>query len=148
LRHQRRRCHGSVHHPRARRSLDDIGLASTAGVSERADHAQQRRNDIAGLADILADAMQRKTTTGADRALRLDHFLAARQMLRQGAQVARCRPSPASLPILVFGGIVIGCRRHLGEAADIEHDLCRIEDGQLLRFCPKDHLPKQIGIDA
>ncbi|MES0157847.1 hypothetical protein NKJ81_30575 [Mesorhizobium sp. M0018] len=55
---------------------------------------------------------------------------------------ARCCAMPtASRMILVFGGIVIGRDRHL----EIERDLRRIEDGQLLRFCPEDHLPKQIG---
>ena len=33
-----------------------------------------------------------------------------------------------------------------GEVVEIERDLRRIEDGQLLRFRPEDHLPKQIGI--
>lgn len=127
-----------------------MGLAGPAGIfgPDRADHAQQCRNDIEGLTGILADAIEGKSATGPDCALRLDHFLEARQMLRQGAHVARCRPVLTWRTIIAFGGIVIGRGRHLAEVAEIERDLRRIEDGQLLRFCPEDHLPKQIGIDA
>ncbi len=100
--HQYRRYHSALNQTRQHLRLDHAVGATAAGVfgMNRAQYPQDRRDHVQYLAHILADPVQSALTARARCRVRLDHLLAARQVLGQRTDVAprllAWLPQPAS----------------------------------------------------
>ena len=81
---------GALDQPRVRRRLDDPALAGGTGIARPhgRDHPELRRHDVETLGAVLADLHHLAAAAGAERAVGLDHHLAARQLLGQPAEIA------------------------------------------------------------
>src|SRR3954454_22356226 len=82
-RDQRDRRQAVLDQPWRRLRLYHSSLAAPAAIARPADalDLQDRRDDVQLLAHILADQMHRTLAARAGLAVRLDHLLAARQVL-------------------------------------------------------------------
>jgi hypothetical protein len=131
--------HLRLHHP--------VG-AATAGIfgTDRAQHPQDRRNDVNHLADVLADLVQPALAARARRHVRLKHLLAARQVLGQRADVAPRLLARLSGRLRRRGIIVRRCRRRDAglEIAQLERELLRDNCCEPLRPLAEHHVPERL----
>jgi hypothetical protein len=107
--HECRRRHAAHDQPRQHLRMDHAIGAAAAAVfgTDRPQHAQDRRDHIQHLADVLADLVKQALATRARRRLRLQHLLTARQVLGQRADVA-ARLLARRLAKRLRRGIVVG----------------------------------------
>ena len=146
--HEGRRRHAAFNQARQHFRLDHAISAAAAAVfgTDRAQHAQERRDHVQHLADVLADLVKLALAARAGRHLRLQDLLTARQMLGQRADVA-ARLLARLIGWLRRRRIVVGsCRRRDTGLmiVKLKRKLLGHERGKPFRALPEDHLLERL----
>src|SRR5215813_3101018 len=146
--HERGRGHAALDQTRQHLRLHHAVGAAAAGVfgTNRAQYPQDRRDHVQHLAHILADPVQNALAARARCRVRLEHLLAARQMLGQRTDVAS--RFLARLPSrLRRRHIVVGRRRWYDAGCEIVQLQCELlghDRCQPLRALAEDHLLQRL----